>query len=335
MVRFRVSAPLARHVFACVAAVAFVFVTLRSATAAQPAEKLAISYLPANAIAWDIDVAIEKGFFAKEGFAPERIAFQNAVQSAQLMLTGAVQLATGQIDPFIAAVMRGSHDIAAIAAPANRPDWYLVGARGITGAADLKGKRIGTAALQTGESWLTEQFLARQGLTPQQWTLITVGTTPSKLAALKNGSISAAIMFSPTSLFLAQQGYPVLYRYYEGKPFPPVIYTVSRKWAAKDRNGLRLSHALLEAHLWLLDPAHRGEALAILGKYVKFAPPVLNAAYDLFIAKEKLYNDDDAVDIAGVNNEIAVMVAHGALPKGTVIRPSLYVLPKALGGLHH
>jgi hypothetical protein len=34
-------------------------------------EKLVISYVPGEAIYWDIDVAIEKGFFKDEGFAPE------------------------------------------------------------------------------------------------------------------------------------------------------------------------------------------------------------------------------------------------------------------------
>jgi len=34
-------------------------------------DKLVISYVPGNAIYWDIDVAIEKGFFKDEGAAPE------------------------------------------------------------------------------------------------------------------------------------------------------------------------------------------------------------------------------------------------------------------------
>jgi hypothetical protein len=41
-------------------------------------EKLVISYVPGNAIYWDIDVAIEKGFFKDEGFAPEVVIFQSS-----------------------------------------------------------------------------------------------------------------------------------------------------------------------------------------------------------------------------------------------------------------
>jgi NitT/TauT family transport system substrate-binding protein len=200
--------------------------------------------------------------------------------------------------------------------------------------ADLKGKRIGTASLQAGESWITRDWLAAQGLASEDWELVSVGTTPLKLAALTNGSIAAAIVFPPTSLDIEAMGYTTLYRYYQGKPFPPVIYTVNRKWAAEQDHGLRLSRALRRAHRWMLDPANREAAIDVLQGVTKFKLPVLSAAYDLFIAKVKLYNDDDAVDIAGVNNEIAVMEENGALPKGTTVAPELYLLPKELGGLY-
>ena len=63
-----------------------------SAAIAQVLEPLAISYVPGNAIAWDLDVAMEKGLFKAEGFAGAPVVFQNAPQSAQMLITGAVQI---------------------------------------------------------------------------------------------------------------------------------------------------------------------------------------------------------------------------------------------------
>src|ERR1700720_2453100 len=80
--------------------------------AAQELEPLAMSYLPGNAIAWDLDVAMEKGFFKAEGYDGRPVVFQNAPQSAQMLITGEVQLATGQIDPFLLALRSGARDIA-------------------------------------------------------------------------------------------------------------------------------------------------------------------------------------------------------------------------------
>jgi ABC-type nitrate/sulfonate/bicarbonate transport system substrate-binding protein len=107
--------------FAFAASLAFIPGT----AAAQTLEPLAMSYLPGNAIAWDLDVAMEKGFFKAEGFDGKPVVFQNAPQSAQLLITGEVQLGTGQIDPFLLAFRNGARDIPVIAAPADRPDWFL------------------------------------------------------------------------------------------------------------------------------------------------------------------------------------------------------------------
>src|SRR3984893_7885342 len=71
----------------------------------RPPEKLVNSYVPGNAIYWDIDVAIEKSFFKDEGFAPEVVIFQSSPQSIQLLVAGEVQLAGAQPEALLAAVV--------------------------------------------------------------------------------------------------------------------------------------------------------------------------------------------------------------------------------------
>jgi ABC-type nitrate/sulfonate/bicarbonate transport system substrate-binding protein len=305
-----------------------------SAAIAQVLEPLAISYVPGNAIAWDLDVAMEKGLFKAEGFAGAPVVFQNAPQSAQMLITGAVQIATGQIDPFLLAFRSGARDMAVIAAPADRPDWFLNVRPEIKSVADLKGKFVATAALQVGESWLTTKWLDTQGLKPGDWSLLVVGTSALKYAALQRGSVAAAIMFQPLALEAQLHGFPTIYRYLAGEAFPPVLYVVNRPWAAQKEHGQRLSRAIVQSHKWLLDPANRAEAIAILQKYTKRETPVMEAVYDLFIAKDKIYTADAAVDPAGVNAEIATMIENGVLPRGTTMAPESYMLPREQGGLY-
>jgi hypothetical protein len=81
-------------------------------------------------------------------------------------------------------------------------------------------------------------------------------------------------------------------------------------------------------------PANRSEAIAILQRYTKHETAVMEAVYDLFIAKDKLYTADAAVDSAGVDAEIATMIEKGVLPAGTVMLPRDYMLPRELGGLY-
>jgi len=76
------------------------------------------------------------------------------------------------------------------------------------------------------------------------------------------------------------------------------------------------------------------EAIAILQKYIRHETAVMEAVYDLFIAKDKLYTADAAVDPAGVDAEVATMIEKGVLPPATVMRPRDYMLPRELGGLY-
>jgi ABC-type nitrate/sulfonate/bicarbonate transport system substrate-binding protein len=305
-----------------------------SAATAQVLEPLAMSYLTGNAIAWDLDVAMDKGFFKTEGFDGRPVVFQNAPQSAQMLITGEVQLGTGQLDPFLLAFRSGARDLAVIAAPADRPDWFLNVRPEIKSVADLKGKFVATAALQVGETWLTAKWINEQGLKPQDFGFLVVGTTALKFAALQRGSVAAAIMFQPLGMEAQLAGYPTVYRFLDGKPFPPVLYVVNRQWAAQKERGNRLSRAIVQSHRWLLDPANRSEAIAILQKYTKRERPVMEAVYDLFIAKDRLYTADAAVDTAGVGTEIATMIEKGVIPPGTTISPSDYMLPREHGGLY-
>jgi hypothetical protein len=130
-------------------------------------------------------------------------------------------------------------------------------------------------------------------------------------------------------LFDAQQG-----AFLDRKPFPPVLYVVNRQWAAQKERGQRLSRAIVQAHKWLLDPANRSEAIAILQKYTKRETAVMEAVYDLFIAKDRLYTVESAVDPAGVDAEVATMIQKGVLPAGTAMLPCDYMLPHELGGLY-
>jgi ABC-type nitrate/sulfonate/bicarbonate transport system substrate-binding protein len=193
---------------------------------------------------------------------------------------------------------------------------------------------VATAALQVGETWLTADWLSQQGLKPQDFGFLVVGTTALKFAALQRGSVAAAIMFQPLAMEAQLGGYSTIHRFLDGKPFPPVLYVVNRQWAAQKERGQRLSRAIVQAHKWLLDPANRNEAIAILQKYTKRETAVVEAVYDLFLAKDKLYTADAAVDPAGVDAEVATMIQKGVLPAGTAMLPRDYMLPRELGGLY-
>jgi NitT/TauT family transport system substrate-binding protein len=296
-------------------------------------EKLAISFVPGNAVYWDIDVAIEKGFFRDEGFTPDIIVFQSSPQSIQLLIAGDVHIAGAQPEVLLAAVVRGAKGFAVMSSPSDRADWFLVGRPGISNLSDLKGQYFGTGGLQVGENWWTWKILAKEGIRREDFNMLVVGTSAQKYAALQKGTITFTVLFQPTAEQAVELGMTNLYRFSDGDPFPPILYSVSESWAREKDRGPRLSRALVRAHRWLYEEANRDEAIAILQKYTKRDAGILAPIYDLYIGKDKIYSRDGAVVVENVDRVIAQMAENGAIPAGVKITPGQYLLPKELGGL--
>lgn len=306
------------------------------ASAAKAEERalspLPVAYVASNAAHWDIDVAIDKGLFRDEGFAPEPTAFQSSPQSIQLLVTGAIALTSVEPESAVSAILRGA-SIGALAQQEYRPDWLLMVRPEIKDWADLKGKTLGFSALTTAEIWLTRQLLSRHGLAKTDWAGIQVGTSAAKYAALQKGSIAGSVLFQPLARRAVEAGFRSLAAFTEIGNYPPTLLTVRRDWAAEKGNGMRLGRAITRAHQWLYDPGNHDEALAILEKYTKCDAAVAEQLYRSYFVTDKLYIPDAAIDLAAVKRVTDVMAELGELPKGAAPRPEQFVVAKEAGGL--
>jgi len=296
-------------------------------------EPLKISFVPGNAIYWDIDTAIERGFFRDEGFAPEIIVSQSSPQSIQLLIAGQVHLSAAQPEVLLGAINHSAKGFAVMSSPADRADWLLLGRPDIKKLADVRGQFFGTGGLQVGENWWTWRLLATAGISPKDISVLQVGTSALKFAALQKGSIAFTVLFQPTAQQAVSLGMTTLYRFADGEPFPPILYSVAEGWAKEAEHGKRMSRALVRAHKWLFDPANRDEAIAILRKYTKRDAAILAPIYDAYFGAAALYSRDGAVDIANMNRVVGLMSEYGALPSGVTLPPERYLLPKDDGGL--
>ncbi len=309
-------------------------VTVASAPRAQtaPAEPLAMSYVQSNSAYWDIAVAWEKGFFAKEGFAPSYATNTGSVQSTQLLITQSVQMAISQPEVLIAAASRGKLDIAAFAAPMNTPDWVLVGQSSVKTIQELKGKVIGFSGLRVGEYWLTRDVLKQHGLKENEVDGIQIGTTPAKYAALQKGSVAAALLFQPTAAQALASGFTNLYDFSHTTGFAPLLYMVNKAWAADKQHGVRISRAIKAAHDWLNDSANRSEAISILAKVTKRDEKLLEQVYDQYF-RQGAYSRDAAVDPQSLSNWIKLMSDRGDIKAETAPNVDDLILPADLGGI--
>ncbi len=297
-------------------------------------EKLDLTYIPANSIYWDLDVGVEKGFFKDERFNAQVLANQSSPQSMQMLISGQVEVAISQPDPLIAAIEKGANNIGIIAAPANEPDWFLVGKMGVHSFADLKGQTLGFSALRVGEFYLTRNMLKDHGIGAADFSAIQVGPTPAKFAALQKGAIAAGVLFQPTATLAESKGFPVLARFAaDRRGFPAIVYLVNRKWAADKDHGKRFSRALERTHAWLYDARNKDEAVRILQKYTKRDAATIEKVYDLYFVTDKLYTTDGGVNVADLAKTVQLIAENTGLPKDSIPKPEEYLIPKSDGAL--
>jgi ABC-type nitrate/sulfonate/bicarbonate transport system substrate-binding protein len=77
--------------------------------------------------------------------------------------------------------------------------------------ADIKGKIIASDALNSGYGFVLVKILAMNGLMrDKDYTALSVGSTQSRIAAMKEGKAVAAMISPPEHVKLQKEGYNVL-----------------------------------------------------------------------------------------------------------------------------
>jgi len=149
----------------------------------------------ANTLGAQVWVAVDRGDFRRYGIDPQVVVFPLGVDAIDAVLTGRVDLATA-LDfaaatrlpsnqmRIVSAIMRpnpGFHKLAVIAAIRRR--------------SDLIGKRIGVVRA-TAQSFVTIQYLARNGIPADRVTILSFQDLFDEVAAMRAGRIDAAFVWA-------------------------------------------------------------------------------------------------------------------------------------------
>jgi len=170
-------------------------------------------------------VAQQAGFFKEEGLEVRAVTVASggpimmallSSGEAQVIIAGAVAILRGIASGAPAVIVGGQLD---------KPDYALIGAKGLKTLADLKGKVVGSTGAGSFSEFAVTESLRRKGLIrDRDYTLIPVGGTAIRVAALQAGRIQAAPLSSGERIGVEENGFPVLLEI--GKTIPEFPFTV-------------------------------------------------------------------------------------------------------------
>jgi ABC-type nitrate/sulfonate/bicarbonate transport system substrate-binding protein len=267
---------------------------------------------------WPLFVAQERALFAAQGLQVEFSAAPSSTAQLADLREGRLEIALTAMDNIVAHI----EELFAFVGINNGGRASLMVAPGIRGPAELKGRRLAVDAAASGYAFVLMEMLARGGLAPGDYDLLSVGGSRDRLAALQSGKAAGALLNAPTDAAAEAAGFvrlgtsaDVLKRY-QGS-----VGAARRSWAAENADALvRYIRAQVAAVDWLYQPANRAAAIAILRSRLSLGAQAAERSYDeLLDPVHGSLSRRAALDAEGVRTvlELRQRYAKPAFPLGS------------------
>jgi ABC-type nitrate/sulfonate/bicarbonate transport system substrate-binding protein len=189
---------------------------------------------------WDTQlapvVAQQAGFFKQENVDVRSVTVtQGGSLMIALLTSGQAQLAVTGAVSALQAISRGA-PITIVSGLFDKADYILMGAKGIRDLNDLRGKLIGSTGAGSFSEFAVIESLKRKGnlIRDKDYTLVPVGGTSIRVAALQSGKIHAAPVSSLARINLEREGFPVLLEIGKAIPEFPFLVVIARTEFVRD-----------------------------------------------------------------------------------------------------
>ncbi len=203
---------------------------LLSALNSASAKPLTIAY---PSTTWNtslpLSMAREFNMFASEGLEVAPVYIRGGPVVIAAMISGDVDLAIMAGTTAVTAISRGA-DLVIVGGHTSQIDQVLIGAKGVTRLADLKGKVIGVTGSGGVTEFATVEALARNGLVrDRDYKLLYAGTSPTSVRALETGVVQAAPFSATETVLMERQGFPVIMEIGKALPEFPFVVVVAHR----------------------------------------------------------------------------------------------------------
>jgi len=177
-------------------------------TAPAPAETLRVGKAGRDAFSFvPADIGQRTGIFRRHGVEIEISSFGGDARLQQAMAADGIDVGLGS-GPGLAFIVKGA-PVKGIAAMAGPPLLFALVVRNdqsVNSAADLKGRKVGVSTVGSVTSWIISEVSRQQGWGYDGMAQVPIGDDANRIAALKTGSIDAAIVNLAQALNFVQRG---------------------------------------------------------------------------------------------------------------------------------
>ncbi len=261
----------------------FVSASLIQAQSSRPQQlKLAVSTAtPHNTPLW---VARDKKIFDKHGVDVQLLFVMGGALVSQMLAAGEIQIAANAPAALLSLIANGV-DIAMFLGISNTSPFALITQPTIKTAADLRGKRLGTARF--GGSSHVSALIALDHLKldvkRDNVILMQTGLDPERMAALEQKGLDAAMLQRLATKTMIAKGYTQLLNMNQAKiPYQNTVLASRRDYmAANPKLYDSFIRALVEGYAYVFNKENKQAVKEVLAKNLRL--PNVDAAEDFYV----------------------------------------------------
>jgi ABC-type nitrate/sulfonate/bicarbonate transport system substrate-binding protein len=277
-------------------------------------------------------VAIDHGFFAKEGLTVTLASTKGAIPQMQDTMAGKYQIASTAMDN-LAGFAEGQSgvesppgfDIVALAGVHSGTN-YVIARPEIKSFSDIRGKVVSVDALQSGYGFVLYRVLENHSLRLNvDYRVIAVGSGPGRLDSMKAGTSVAAVLSAPNHLEAQKLGFNNLGDTVDAiLAYQATTYAARRSWASSHRQEvLAFLRAMVAASDLVFD--NHEKSVATLRQHLKvLTAEQAETTYASLISGKGGFNRKLAMNMAGVKMVLDLRSRY-AEPKMTLSDPKKYI----------
>jgi NitT/TauT family transport system substrate-binding protein len=245
----------------------------------QSSARLIVGLSSVNVAFLPVYVTEAKGFFKDEGLDVLLVLFNAGSTNLQALVGGDIQIMGSAFVETLGGRAAGV-DVKNFWGVSNIMPFQLYSQPDFKSMKQAKGKRFAISRFGSLTDFLTRATLKHFGVDEKQVTILQIGSTPARFAALTAKGVDASIVWFPVTEIAKAQGYNKLLDLKEVFPeWPYETFAAKESWLSKEREqATKFLRAYQRGVRYLRD--NKADAVRILQKYVKMDPAYAPAGYD-------------------------------------------------------
>jgi NitT/TauT family transport system substrate-binding protein len=241
--------------------------------------KIIVGLSSVNVAFLPVYVTEAKGFFKDEGLDVLLVLFNAGATNLQALIGGDIQIMGSAFVETIGGRAAGV-DVKNFWGICNIMPFQLFSQPDFKSMKQSKGKRFAISRFGSLTDFLTRATLRHFGVDAKDVTILQIGSTPARFAALSAKAVDASIVWFPVTEIAKSQGYNKLLDLKEIFPdWPYETFAAKESYLSKERDQIT---KFLRAHQkgvkYTME--NKADAVKIMAKYVKLDPAYAPAGYD-------------------------------------------------------